>query len=374
MAIQYIPKPYIPSPVTVRGLPLNCDDCNEPFNSGIALMEHMVKIHKVSPHIADECDYCNMEFGSNQELIEHAKLDEIMKTTGPILMNSVIIEPKELMSTEEEEICTYHCTICNNQYTSETALDKHIEHKHKTIPHDQKICLKLTADLTEDLSKIVIPDKEQLKMDTAEKESKADLLDILNSDFSDIKREDKCEENFKCNHCNFTTSGSRSLRMHNKTMHSKTQQLLKCDICKATAKNRGGLVHHMKTSHQENVKCKTCQFTAASPSYLKIHMKRKHNTDPHGNYQCDECSETFETRTSLVQHKRRHIVALKCHLCEFKGISVTDLKYHTIQKHVQENSPLSGVKRESSIKITKESKKSQKMWKSKDRGYKKSHK
>ena len=210
--------------------------------------------------------------------------------------------------------------------------------------------LKLTGDLTEELSKIVIPEEEQNKIDEAEKEAKEDLLLILNSDFKDLNQQDNTScEKFKCNVCNFSTNTERNLRMHRKTIHSENKGIYKCDVCKKTLGNKGELLKHTKTKHQTS-KCDICHFMARSPSFLKTHMKRKHEKA----YQCDECPQSFETKISLDYHKQNHIAAFKCNICDFKGVSKNALRYHTIQKHAKGNS---GIKREASIKITKESKK-----------------
>ena len=351
---RYIPRQYKPAPVTVRGLPLNCDLCNEPFNSGCELMKHMHTKHKTKLHHPENCEYCEIKFSSTEALLNHARANETIKDT--VMVESIILTAETEHASEMEESDTW-CTECTMRCTSEDELDKHVDNAHRAMPPDQKISLKLTGDLTDVLSEIKIPDEEQKKMDHAEMESKDELRNILNSDFSDIKKEGKHGESYKCNHCNFTTSGSRNLRMHNKTMHSKSSQILTCDICKMSARNRGDLVHHMKTKHQDSVKYKTCKFIAASPSYLKVHVKRKHKTE---TYQCDECSEQFESRTFLAQHKRKHVAAFKCNLCDFKGVSVSGLRHHMINKHLKNKTLFPGAKRDASINITKEAKKSKK--------------
>ena len=344
-------------PANIRGLPLNCEQCNEPANSGIGLMQHMVNSHKVELHPPDDCDYCKMKFSSNQELIDHAQLDELIEISGPILVSSVIIEPKKEIQAEEGEENVHMCTECNAKCTTETELDIHVEQFHTALPKEKKIHLKLTGDLTEELSKIVIPEEEQVKINEAEKEAKEDIIKILNIDFGDMKgNHENSQIRFKCNVCNFSTSTDRNLRMHRKTLHSEIQDTYKCDVCKKQLDNKSELLKHIKSKHQDS-KCHICQFTAVSPSYLKSHMKRKHEKE---SYQCDECPESFKTKMNLVYHKRNHVAAFKCDHCEFKGVSINALRYHMTHRHVKENSPMSGVKREASIKITKEFKKAKK--------------
>ena len=88
-------------------------------------------------HLPDNCDYCNMNFSTNQELMDHAQLDEIIEVSGPPYVNSVIIEPNNDNSNEEEEN-VYHCTECAAKCESETELDDHVEKEHITLPKDKK--------------------------------------------------------------------------------------------------------------------------------------------------------------------------------------------------------------------------------------------
>ena len=273
-------------------------------------MEHMIRIHKVKHHIPDNCDYCMMKFSSNQELIDHAQLDELIKASGPILVNSVIIAE----NSTEEEGTTYHCTICDNKFTSETEMDSHIDMVHKTIPQNH---LKNTGNL---------------------------------------KKEGGSQYKFQCIACKFTTTNDRSMRMHKKAIHSETQKPYKCEQCNTTLRNKGELLKHTKTKHQD-VKCIICGFTAVSPSYLKSHIKRKHNKD---TYQCDECQENMKSKISLINHKRKHLVTFKCNMCDFKGVTTNALSYHTTEMHDKDKSTIPGLKREASIKVIKDSKKSKK--------------
>ena len=299
---RYTPRMYTPMPVNLRGLPLNCDQCNEPYNSGKALMQHMITIHKVKHHLPYNCDYCTMKFSSNQELIDHAQLDELIKKSGPILVNSVIIAE----NLTAEEGTTHHCTICDNKFTSETEMDDHIEMVHKSIPQNQKIHLKVTGD---------------------------------------IKIEDGSQYKLKCSVCKFTTTSDRNMRMHMKAIHSETQKSYKCEQCKTTLRNKGEVLKHAKTKHKD-VKCIICGFTAISPSYLKSHIKRKHNKE---TYQCDECQETMKNKVSLVNHKRTHLVTFKCDLCDFNGKSNKSLQMHKQKSHISNSFTNIGSKRDHSM-------------------------
>ena len=81
---------YIPMPCTIRGLPLNCGECNEPFNSGNALIKHMQQTHMVASHLPDDCDNCKMRFSSFQELMDHAELDVLIETSGSVDTNAQV--------------------------------------------------------------------------------------------------------------------------------------------------------------------------------------------------------------------------------------------------------------------------------------------
>ena len=69
---------YMRPLVKVRGLPLNCDVCNHPFQAGNELIKHMTKEHKVKTYDTEDCDYCEMEFKTTEELLAHAELDNTL--------------------------------------------------------------------------------------------------------------------------------------------------------------------------------------------------------------------------------------------------------------------------------------------------------
>ena len=98
--------------VKVRGIPLNCDVCNEPFQAGRELMRHMHKIHKAKLHEVKDCDYCVMEFRTTDELMAHVELDQTLN------------------KIKEKSETIYKCKSCLQIFSSKGELKIHKKRVH----------------------------------------------------------------------------------------------------------------------------------------------------------------------------------------------------------------------------------------------------
>ena len=214
-------------------------------------MQHMNKMHNVDHHLPNDCDYCKMKFSTNQELIEHAKLDEMIGTSGPIIVNSVIIESNEnKLEIDAKEEYDYHCTICLTKYTYEAELDTHVDKLHRIMSQHQNMSLELTVDLS----------KEETKQNNVTTESQ--------------KLVPKLKEQFECDKCNFKADTSRNIRMHKKNTHDAFQRK-QCSLCPKVLESKENFLIHIKKKHG-NIKCDKCEFKTTSPLVMKTHDRKQH--------------------------------------------------------------------------------------------------
>ena len=103
-----------PHTVKVRGLPLNCYVCNEPFQAGRELMKHNISVYRVQVHETYDCDYCEMDFRNTNELLAHAELDH---TLNKINLN------------EKHDKC-FTCKSCLQSFSSKEELKSYLKLVH----------------------------------------------------------------------------------------------------------------------------------------------------------------------------------------------------------------------------------------------------
>ncbi|XP_023030462.2 uncharacterized protein isoform X1 [Leptinotarsa decemlineata] len=186
------------------------------------------------------------------------------------------------------------------------------------------------------------------------------------------RNEDTME--LKCPSCQTHYKTSRGLRDHLKTFHNISEEdyIYHCQVCEEEFKNSEDMLEHRNShgwccslcaeifssdqelnshnkNHPQSYTCNQCSDTFPSKSIMKQHqsmhkiisdLKQRKKKSPQKRYHCDSCSMVFRYPTRLRVH--RNIVHLKlknykCHDCGKKfGTKNTLLLHHRV-KHQDQN-------------------------------------
>ena len=112
-------------------------------------------------------------------------------------------------------------------------------------------------------------------------------------------------KNYKCDHCDYRANDQSNVRKHEKSKHADF--VFKCKLCEYNTQDGSNLNRHVRNKHQEkNIKCNQSAFLTDRGDNLKIHVIAMH---------------TVKT----------------CNECDFKTISLREMKTHKKTKHDPED-------------------------------------
>uniref|UniRef100_A0A9I3EH62 C2H2-type domain-containing protein n=1 Tax=Anopheles dirus TaxID=7168 RepID=A0A9I3EH62_9DIPT len=123
-------------------------------------------------------------------------------------------------------------------------------------------------------------------------------------------------------------------RMHPTDETPPANRPFRCDHCEKAFFYQYHLLIHERVHQVE--KCRLCGETVRS-SYLKNHMDRKHpgrgtpQQSGSSSYRCDECEQTFCSKTLLTSHQLNHKKAA-CPVCA-KTFRYDSMKMHVATAH-----------------------------------------
>ena len=231
--------------VTHEGKTFNCKFCPSTFTRMYNLRMHTSKNHQVE-------DEPNLEPKAKKRKITHLK-EEKMKVEPTIAQN--IISKNNLNDSayvddfepEDNEPTTYNCDLCDETFTVNTELKKHIKEFHRV-------------------------GKSKTKTSTDENSSTQPKTESNDDDQS---------QKFKCDFCEKDTWFTRkcNLQIHVKKLHKEHIKDVKCDLCDIIFPLKASLEKHTKKLHKKKSakQCNLCSNKFFTNSRgLKKHMKRNH--------------------------------------------------------------------------------------------------
>ena len=145
-----------------------CEKCNITFKKMIYMDIHMKRVHLES---------------------EYMRIDRLKQYVE--LVEAVIKQEKtENKVKSDQAVVPTECSECGIVFKTCIELKSHMNSEHytkvdnkKQAVGDEKVILTLTADLTDALTNIKIPEEEVLTINEAEKESQENLLKFANTKF-----------------------------------------------------------------------------------------------------------------------------------------------------------------------------------------------
>ena len=112
--------------------------------------------------------------------------------------------------------------------------------------------------------------------------------------------------NFHCKVCDKSFPDESECTDHMKNCRDKNEEIYDCAECGAVFSHQSWLDEH-KGIHAKNrdFQCEMCNKIFVTEDNLQHHAQREHNT----SIQCDKGDKSFIRKTSLVLHKRNHMMA-----------------------------------------------------------------
>ncbi|XP_023236351.1 zinc finger protein 729-like isoform X2 [Centruroides sculpturatus] len=106
----------------------------------------------------------------------------------------------------------------------------------------------------------------------------------------------------KCSECPFQTQNNIVLLQHEKEAHKK-KKFYHCMQCGYGTNNKSRFTRHLKYHALPKLKCEYCDFKSAYKWNMDRHMK---NHMEQGEFECNKCSFTTNTKQSLTVHLDYH--------------------------------------------------------------------
>ena len=277
-----------------------CDLCGKGFSDKHRLKYHHENVH--SNRNRHMCEKCGAEYSSKSSLEGHKKKEHptyAICTFCQNLFNSDRRLKHHLL--KEHKIKTevkhpYFCWKCSQNLFSLKDLDEHLvnEHSFKSDEAPCQLCEK--AFCSQITLKAHVVDKHDLKkLKSSNSEFASQLFDI-------VKIKPKYGGEFECNFCGTRFSQKRSLSVHIKQYHDKSNHI-KCKYCDYSSFQPYMVRKHEELRHTKAnfLQCDLCKFKCREPAPLKTHKERVHEGVKQ-QFPCQECDQKFTKRDRLIQH------------------------------------------------------------------------
>lgn len=146
------------------------------------------------------------------------------------------------------------------------------------------------------------------------------------------KKEEKYEQELKCEHCSKEFKTLSNLRVH-KVVHMERSRDFSCHVCGKMFFTKGALSTHM-TTHDDTkkYKCEFCQMAFRARGNLNSHISLHSGAKP---FVCEQCGKSFRVKRHLKSHSIVHtdLMPFICEYCNkpfrFKTRLNLHLRQHT---------------------------------------------
>uniref|UniRef100_A0A336MUZ6 CSON007143 protein n=1 Tax=Culicoides sonorensis TaxID=179676 RepID=A0A336MUZ6_CULSO len=259
---------------------VSCEQCDEQFVNGSALISHLKKTH-LDQELIFQCGVCERRTKTFAALREHVEA----------------VHEKKLV---------YTCDICGKGFTRKTGLRTHMRVNHMTVRNYAcPICDQRFAQQNQLNVHVKIHATKKLH---------------------------------NCTICQKSFAQLSGLHQH-MSMHSDTPKF-HCELCQLSFKYASSFYNHRK-SHTSPIEysCDVCKRICPSRFSLYAHKKAHHNTNRNQKFDCSECGKVFKRKDTLKQHilnkHTQSYVNFKCELCDTGFKTKREMKQHDKSEHKQ---------------------------------------
>ncbi|KAG8278748.1 zinc finger protein 729-like [Homalodisca vitripennis] len=245
-----------------------CVECGDKFHDDIHLRFHYQMSHEMKPF---KCSMCVKTFNNKKTLVKHESTMH-RKTSRPV----------------------YFCSECPKSFHSEKRYQIHVGFAHRPIMN----CKYCDKSFTE-VNKLAFHERHHLK---------------------------QVKSIYKCNVCGKVLKSQSALKTH-KNNHTSNNSM-QCEVCEQSFKSFHALREHMAKHSEEQEKKYFCDICGKGFYFYDSHARhRRVHLDPL-LFRCRLCSERFQTKLKLIEHKKSCKVVAKCDKCLECFDTISDLKNH----------------------------------------------
>ena len=260
-----------------------CPICNKPFKRVTSLNNHMIIHSKLY------CQYCYKKQPPYEDSLK--KHEEWCRSQQRKTFDSEENEPEHILPDcdEIEEAPVIKKEESFDQYLPSVDCDEPMVNLSRSYNQSFVKCeeeLTLPADENMEANKDQIPNMGELKSEVTE----------LNSDQTPVTKKFSCNiclldfkkelqfgrhmklhikpEIYNCTTCSMDFDSGRSLRQHNKLIHTIKPGELECPVCKQQFSREKMMMLHLKLHSYPDLECQFCRQKFKENRYLKPHEKR----------------------------------------------------------------------------------------------------
>ena len=148
-------------------------------------------------------------------------------------------------------------------------------------------------------------------------------------------------KNIKCEHCNFVTQYTQTLKGHMRRLHginldgTPAVRPYACDLCPEAYFSRQQLTYHkMRHAGEKPHLCPICNFRTVDKGSMNMHIRTHTGVMP---YRCKHCDKCFKQSSALSWHVKTVHMGLRrftCTDCDKHYVNKKDLHAHRFSKHL----------------------------------------
>lgn len=268
------------------GLPFECPDCADLFQSLQKYLEHLRAVHQ--EHIFEE--YISDDEPSMVICEDNSETDDD-KLTGNsdshISLGSLLpsddtthlAQPKRKpvsvkWQLSDNKVRDFKCKQCKRSFTTLATLRLHIHRTHLNIRHHQ--CPECHWQFAQ------------------------------SGDLRKHMRKHRHDKPYKCELCNHCFKHKRNVGSH---MKSHTETPTRCRHCQRLFFSPDSLKRHLKQHEGDAAKpCHVCSIPFTSDVLMNAHTKKTHGISmaPKKPYTCETCAKGFKLKSLLKKHQVIH--------------------------------------------------------------------
>ena len=223
------------------------------------------------------------------------------------------------------------CEQCGQKLNRQRDLKQHMKGVHEGVRYPCNICGKNFTQVSS-LNTHIRGVHKKIRYKCAECPKETTQLGVLNLHMKDVHN----HSGYTCNLCDFKAKTTYDLDRHNDKFHTE----ITCEHCNLKFETKHQRYchvskHHNGINYKKLFKCSKCDFKEISVRELRIHVKAEHEGLP--IQKCNFCD--FKTSCSDKKLMRAHVAGSHgdqqylCSLCDFKTGRKTDLNNHMKRKH-----------------------------------------